>query len=1667
MTNYLLPVATGSQVSNEFDGINHFGIDFAVSSGSSVNAINDGLVIRKIADHPKFGNVLIINQRDGTAALYAHLSSFGATNVGDEIAQGSEIALSGATANGTQHLHLEIISGSAAISTIAESLNPEIGIADNLYRTNPRPLFNTRYTETEFTRTVVANAAEITADSRDNKVKSTNIASDTMMYGNAGNDKYFFDFTKDGGYLATHYTISDTDLDGAIEVAYGDGTYVTLSGNARAKTDDAGNVIANNWVFSQGFEAKLDGSNLVIFKAGADIADDSVGRIIIENYSDPRSFGFTLGKTTDLDAYGTSITGYDEKTVSLTENRRFLGGTFLQADDGFYAPVLQETTGFSAGYRYRLGQFNSAGVLIDQFELSDEHEATNMLAPIKYTDPNTGLESLAIPYSSQYTDASNVIQTRVGICLVDKSGKRTSATIASASGSSRVNTANFLQQAGNEDDDSINPGDTYSNFIGFTYRTQAGQRLLQKVDMSTLEKLGSTVAIAGNFQATFESSNTLQFSDGNKVTITAGTSVAAQLPKLRNQVGTEIIPNYTPNSSQYVTSGTVEKSIISVNPNQDLDLIIISNPDSVTVLMADSAFANIDSGTGQNITFSLPVSNLSQASVYSTSSSLEEILSGTIIPSSRRVLTAEEENAALVSNNNPKLVAKIWEKNVRGSTLEYVDPLKASLPEDVFGKPERKHLRFEAKSAISEDNFLTTEDITLDEVDQPITIIELLEGQKVVLVGKNATEVEQSLATYFSTQDLTPTAAPSYFLTFVPTGSPITLVPTLLPTVDPTTGQPTKNPTFVPSKTPSGEPTWTPSEDPSSGPTYTPSIDPSGNPTMVPTLSPTGLPTPIPTFSPSYSPSGVPSLNPSFVPTESPTLAPSGVPSQMPTLSPTLSPTGKPSLVPTLLPTGEPTELPSYIPTCDPTRIPTIQLTRAPTNLPSNFPTVTLTTNPTTLEPTLVPSFGPTQKPSDLPTIQPSFSPTQAPTVIPSVSPTALPTEAPSKMPTFAPTMIPSDPPTTPPTLVPSLLPTTNPTGEPTRFPTFVPTIVPSKDPTQAPTVVMTEAPTDHPSDSPSFFPTFGPTGAPTWMPTTGPTVSPSELPSVAPSSDPTKAPTITPSINPSSLPSPVPTRMPSFIPSARPSVGPSGEPTLEPTLIPTDSPTSKPSGLPTEMPVFTWNPSSKPSYQPVADPSSLPSGTPTFYPSFDPTVEQTVITFLPTGTPTRYPTITPSSNPTSRPTFRPSPRPTLMPSYQPTMVPSNPPTIPPSHVPSVRPTVQPTVPPTLEPTYISTPNPTGQPSVIWTKTPTDYSSSAPTWKPSSNPTTGQPTMVPTTGPSYNPSAEPSIFPSSDPSKAPTFSPSSKTPTRVPSRAPTTYVPTYLISSSPSEDPSVSSAIEIMPSSLPSDKGKPSSYPSREEILSTRTPSNAPVGAISGGNNEGLSTPAWGGIAAGIIVGILSAIGGIRFLWRRNINQRQANKITPFDNPSTPPFDNPSTTFENPPEKLITTTEQNGNNDPEIEVVNQSGQSEIEGGETIQDNTTEIRVAKIVEETGLLDEDHREPVFTIAGDIKKNERSEVESVDEVSKTVDKNPPGSTINPNRYKIAGPTTLDIKVPGTVTGGRNYNNTVHLEPLDIKDGGGERGRGGGRRGGGNRNRNTSKEIGKTIPDGKDGHK
>jgi hypothetical protein len=250
-----------------------------------------------------------------------------------------------------------------------------------------------------------------------------------------------------------------------------------------------------------------------------------------------------------------------------------------------------------------------------------------------------------------------------------------------------------------------------------------------------------------------------------------------------------------------------------------------------------------------------------------------------------------------------------------------------------------------------------------------------------------------------------------------------------------------------------------------------------------------------------------------------------------------------------------------------------------------------------------------------------------------------------------------------------------------------------------------------------------------------------------------------------------------------------------------------------------------------------------------------------------------------------------------------------------------------------------------------------------------------------------------------------------------------------------------MPSSRPSDKKNPTSHPSSADIFTTKTPSNAPVKAIGGSNSEGLSAGAWAGIAAGIV----AAIGGIG-LWWRNRTQRQAeNRIV------------------HPP--VINTQQDN----PEIiidQVVDGSMQSAMEEGGINTANPLETRLATIVIETRLLGNGEHEVLGSEKSSKSSSDSSEAEFVDQISEaefvdqiavtTVERGAPKSVTNPRR-NILGPTIYNLPESFRSPPG---GSTVLLEPLLVQGGGG--------RGSEVRSRDTSPEkIGKTIPDGKGGHK
>lgn len=88
----------------------HTGVDIAGSGiyGASIYASKSGTVL-KGGSHRAYGNYCLINHGDGTATLYAHMSTL-MTSVGSTVTQGQIIGKVGSTGYSTgPHLHFEIL----------------------------------------------------------------------------------------------------------------------------------------------------------------------------------------------------------------------------------------------------------------------------------------------------------------------------------------------------------------------------------------------------------------------------------------------------------------------------------------------------------------------------------------------------------------------------------------------------------------------------------------------------------------------------------------------------------------------------------------------------------------------------------------------------------------------------------------------------------------------------------------------------------------------------------------------------------------------------------------------------------------------------------------------------------------------------------------------------------------------------------------------------------------------------------------------------------------------------------------------------------------------------------------------------------------------------------------------------------------------------------------------------------------------------------------------------------------------------------------------------------------------------------------------------------------------------------------------------------------------
>lgn len=88
----------------------HTGIDFHAASGTSVHAVGVGVVVQA-GYGGAYGNNVVIKHNDGTYTQYGHMSSL-SVSVGQQVAAGQQIGLSGSTGNSSgPHLHFEARTG--------------------------------------------------------------------------------------------------------------------------------------------------------------------------------------------------------------------------------------------------------------------------------------------------------------------------------------------------------------------------------------------------------------------------------------------------------------------------------------------------------------------------------------------------------------------------------------------------------------------------------------------------------------------------------------------------------------------------------------------------------------------------------------------------------------------------------------------------------------------------------------------------------------------------------------------------------------------------------------------------------------------------------------------------------------------------------------------------------------------------------------------------------------------------------------------------------------------------------------------------------------------------------------------------------------------------------------------------------------------------------------------------------------------------------------------------------------------------------------------------------------------------------------------------------------------------------------------------------------------
>ena len=712
------------------------------------------------------------------------------------------------------------------------------------------------------------------------KSASATIAN-TIIIGESASDTFFL--TSISGF---DYIVSEAS-DGKIAIGG-----IALSGNALPKTDSNDDKIEGAWNLS-GFDLHIEGSNLVIVKSGADVSEDAVDKLTVINFpfsNERGAFGITLGKAQLMDSSGPVMDRLDK--VLDKEIRG--GGYAKQYPNNEFFAITKSSPSRNIFDISTFDERINELARVDIFETFKKNIDPSLLDPDMNPFNKIGIITHRPDNEKQFLLSCVGINNGayvVGAALLDGNGhiKETHIYNNNMRGYDASPIVSFEKN--------VNNGNLYITYINTLnrYKTlqQIGNKNLAKIGDPTTYSPTQWSQISHDYENANQDSsnkNNIELRSGSRISIDSDrVSIASYIARLRDLTPEEIVPNYEITGNQQ-TNPNLKESIITLNREDESNLLILPNPDSYTLVM----------GFDNNEKAKLDIlDSASEAKFYSISLkdySAEDLLAGKFKPSSQPLslanymvdnLSVEEENIILSENIHQNLINAIWERKLSSNDTSELD-------DDQY---------YYGDDDILEDDISASEETKFDVA----TMMILPNNQTIALIGVNTTELIKNPQNYFLAQTIVglPTAQPST----QPSNQPIS-DPTSQPSNDPS-NQPISDPTFQPVSDPTSQPSNDPSNQPISNPSSQPSIQPSNDPTSQLTSHPTAgdliMPSSNPTSQPFANPSAIPSYQPQAIPSFKPTNK----------IEETKNPTSQPSSErPTAnLRTNNPTAIPSFLAT--------------------------------------------------------------------------------------------------------------------------------------------------------------------------------------------------------------------------------------------------------------------------------------------------------------------------------------------------------------------------------------------------------------------------------------------------------------------------------------------------------------------------------------------------------------------------------------------------------------------------------------------------------------------------------------------------------------------------------------------------------------------------------